>query len=53
VESVPGDVITVNPGELHDGIPINGGIRRWRIIYFDPAILVRTSCRRVRASSSL
>jgi AraC-like DNA-binding protein len=39
VESVPGDVITVNPGELHDGIPINGEIRRWRIIYFDPAVL--------------
>ena len=39
VESLPGDVITVNPGELHDGIPINGTIRRWRIIYFDPKVL--------------
>jgi len=28
VESLPGDVITVNPGELHDGIPINGTVRR-------------------------
>jgi AraC-like DNA-binding protein len=41
VESLPGDVITVNPGELHDGIPINDSVRRWRIIYFDPAVLVR------------
>jgi AraC-like DNA-binding protein len=39
VESLPGDVITVNPGELHDGTPINGTIRGWRIIYFDPQVL--------------
>jgi len=41
VEALQGDVITVNPGELHDGHPIDGGIRQWRIIYFDPKILVR------------
>ena len=41
VESLPGDVITVNPGELHDGIPINGSVRRWRIIYFDPTVLAQ------------
>ncbi len=39
VESLPGDVITVNPGELHDGHPIAGAVRRWRIIYFDPDLL--------------
>jgi AraC-like DNA-binding protein len=39
VESLPGDVITVNPGELHDGHPIDGAVRRWRIIYFDPRAL--------------
>jgi AraC-like DNA-binding protein len=39
VESRAGDVITVNPGELHDGHPINGAVRRWRIIYFDPGAL--------------
>jgi AraC-like DNA-binding protein len=39
VESLPGDVITVNPAELHDGISINGAIRHWRIIYFDPKVL--------------
>jgi AraC-like ligand binding domain len=41
VESLPGDVITVNPGEIHDGHPINGVVRRWRIIYFDPDALAR------------
>jgi hypothetical protein len=41
VESVPGDVITVNPGEMHDGHPISGAVRRWRIIYFDPGVLKR------------
>jgi AraC-like DNA-binding protein len=40
VESFPGDVITVNPGEVHDGIPLEGCVRRWRIIYFDPTLLV-------------
>ncbi|MEM6496310.1 MAG: AraC family transcriptional regulator [Pseudomonadota bacterium] len=40
VESIPGDVITVNPGELHDGKPIDGAIRRWRIIYLDPTDLL-------------
>jgi AraC-like DNA-binding protein len=38
VESFPGDVITVNPGEVHDGIPVERCVRRWRIIYFDPAL---------------
>jgi AraC-like DNA-binding protein len=41
VESLPGDVITVNPGELHDGYSVRGHIRRWRIIYFDPKALQR------------
>jgi AraC-like DNA-binding protein len=41
VESFPGDVITVNPGEIHDGHPVDGAARRWRIIYFDPEVLCR------------
>ncbi|WP_291690944.1 AraC family transcriptional regulator [Bradyrhizobium sp.] len=42
VESLPGDVITVNPGEVHDGHPIRGATRRWRILYFDPELLAHT-----------
>jgi AraC-like DNA-binding protein len=38
VEAAAGDVIAVNPGEMHDGSPI-GGTRRWRMIYFEPAVL--------------
>src|ERR1700748_665968 len=41
VESIPGDVITVNPGELHAGYPLAGGVRTWRIIYPDPQALSR------------
>lgn len=39
VEAARGDVIMVNPGEIHDGIPIDNGIRKWRMIYFDPALI--------------
>lgn len=31
-----GDLITVNPGEVHDGVPV-GGARRWHMLYVDPA----------------
>lgn len=39
VEATVGDVITVNPGEVHDGAPLGGRERAWRILYFDPALL--------------
>jgi AraC-like DNA-binding protein len=38
VEAGPGDIITVNPNEVHDGTPIGEG-RAWRILYFDPSII--------------
>ncbi|MGO7786948.1 AraC family transcriptional regulator [Rhizobium ruizarguesonis] len=38
VEAEAGDIITVNPNEVHDGAPIGEG-RSWRILYFDPAIV--------------
>lgn len=38
VEAEAGDVITVNPGEMHDGVPI-GGARGWRMLYLDPALV--------------
>ena len=40
VEAEAGDVITVNPGEMHDGAPI-GGARAWRMLYLDPALVAR------------
>lgn len=39
VEAGMGDVITVNPGEVHDGAPIGDHGRSWRILYFDPALI--------------
>jgi AraC-like DNA-binding protein len=35
----PGTLIFVNPGEVHDGHAIGGQNRRWRMIYFNPALL--------------
>jgi len=40
VEAEAGDVIMVNPGEMHDGAPL-GGARGWRILYLDPALVAR------------
>ncbi|RFB91823.1 AraC family transcriptional regulator [Rhizobium leguminosarum bv. trifolii] len=42
VEAVAGDIITVNPNEVHDGAPI-GEARSWRILYFDPEIVAGLS----------
>jgi AraC-like ligand binding domain len=41
VESEAGDVIMVNPGEMHDGMPVDGFARGWRILYLDPTMLAR------------
>lgn len=37
VEVMAGDLITVNPGEVHDGLPVDDRGRAWRMIYLDPA----------------
>lgn len=39
VEAGPGDTITVNPGEVHDGVPVGDAGRSWRMLYFDPALI--------------
>lgn len=39
VEACTGDLITVNPGEVHDGAPLTDSGRRWRMLYFDPALV--------------
>ncbi len=35
VSADAGDVIMVNPGEMHDGAPVAGKARGWRMIYLD------------------
>lgn len=39
VEAGAGDMITVNPGEVHDGAPIGDEGRTWRMLYLDPSIV--------------
>lgn len=39
VEAGPGDIITVNPGEVHDGQPIGDAGRAWRMLYLDPGLI--------------
>jgi len=39
VEAMAGDVISVNPGEVHDGTPLDAHGRAWRMLYFDPVVL--------------
>lgn len=39
VESGPGDLVMVNPGEMHDGLPIGTGARTWHTVYFDTELV--------------
>lgn len=39
VEAQAGDIISVNPGEVHDGIPLDENGRAWRMLYFEPSVL--------------
>ncbi|CAJ0819554.1 HTH-type transcriptional activator RhaS [Ralstonia flaminis] len=39
VEAGAGDVIMVNPAEVHDGTPIGDAGRAWRMLYFDPGTI--------------
>ncbi|WP_426124730.1 AraC family transcriptional regulator [Pararhizobium sp. PWRC1-1] len=41
VQAGPGDMITVNPGEVHDGHPIDAEGRSWRMLYFDPSVIAQ------------
>ncbi len=39
VDAFAGDVIMVNPGEIHDGESIDSNARRWRMLYFAPVLV--------------
>lgn len=38
VESSAGDIIMVNPAEIHDDLPVQGA-RSWHMIYINPAVI--------------
>ena len=39
VEAYAGDILMCNPGEVHDGQPLGGPSRRWRMLYLEPAAM--------------
>ncbi|WP_313621210.1 AraC family transcriptional regulator [Achromobacter sp.] len=39
VKAGPGHVITVNPGEVHDGAPIGSALRAWQMLYLDLSVV--------------
>jgi AraC-like DNA-binding protein len=38
VEAICGDIIMVNPGEMHDGLSLAGKPRSWTMLFFEPRI---------------
>ncbi len=43
VEAGAGNIITVNPREVHDGHPIGDGPRGWNMLYFDPGLIAKAA----------
>ncbi|WP_374580143.1 AraC family transcriptional regulator [Pseudoduganella sp.] len=47
VEATAGDLITVNPNEVHDGAPLGDAGRSWKMLYLEPGLaaeLLRDGC---------
>lgn len=43
VDALAGDVIMVNPGEMHDGQPLHCQTRRWEMLYFPAQALTHAA----------
>jgi AraC-like DNA-binding protein len=39
VDAVCGDIIMVNPGEMHDGSSLDGKPRGWKMLFFEPEVV--------------
>jgi AraC-like DNA-binding protein len=39
VDAYEGDIVCMNPGDVHDGRPLGGPTRRWYTIYIEPEVL--------------
>src|SRR5688572_22282169 len=48
VHAYAGDVITTNPGEVHDGQPLGAPTRRWRIVSIDASVMMSMTAPAVR-----
>lgn len=53
VRAVAGDLIATNPGEVHDGRPLGGRARRWRMVYLDPEVIASVVGARAGAELAL
>jgi len=45
VDAHAGEMLACNPGEVHDGRPLGGRARRWRMVHFEPAVLAAAAGR--------
>lgn len=48
VNAACGDVIMVNPGEIHDGSSIDGSARSWKMLFFEPELVHGIFCGEIR-----
>jgi len=53
VEAEAGQLITVNPGEVHDGAPIGRAPRSWHMLYLTPALVLDSTSDLVSSTSNL
>jgi AraC-like DNA-binding protein len=53
VEAEAGQLITVNPGEVHDGAPIGRTPRSWHMLYLTPALVTDSISDLVSSTSDL
>lgn len=53
VEARANDAIMVNPGEVHDGAPLDERGRAWRMLYFEPSMLFAAASEMSEMSSAL
>jgi AraC-like DNA-binding protein len=44
VDAFAGDIVTTNPGEMHDGRPLGAPSRTWCTVYLEPQVLASLSC---------
>ena len=49
VEAAAGDLLMVNPGEVHDGMPLDATGRRWHMLYVAPALVDAAAAEVLRA----
>lgn len=45
VDAFAGDIVCMNPGDLHDGQPLGGASRRWFTVYIEPGVLAQQAQR--------